>query len=729
MTQTIHGKIRILFAIELLILLIVTALAVYKQNHPVTITPDPDGLSAGNPAFSGLDLSPGSYSLIINYNTDNDIYFTITGNDGSADIRSSYGFLRYQYDNINFRFRTHDRLSSLSVNTDLSDGLTISSILLTDNCDNLIRLLIILIAVFIIADYLIWLFAQTDKDNIGRTILTISALAGITIAASMPLFIPGILMGHDIAIHLQRIESIYQDLLRGAFPVRIDSSALRNYGYPISVYYGDILLYPAALLRMAHFDITETWKIYFFSMNAATAIITYICSDKIFHDRVTALTLACAYTTVPYRLGNLYARSAVGEFSAMTFYPVIALAVYKIYTEEIDAVRSRRYSGILALSLSCVICTHILSSEMIVFTLLIIAVVLFKKTFRRDILLTLIKAAIKTLLISAFFIVPFIDYYISTPTLISEIVSGQVPQIQSEGLKLTDFFSLPLTQDSCYSSPGIVFTLTLIAGIIILLSEFKNRNKKAPLTGFLVFISLLITVMSTRYFPWDLLGVTHAGRIMGQIQFPWRFISILAILLTILLGRIMTDCSKEKHGNHTPIIVSCVVCAASILACALITFVCAKNLSAMTPINNCDLDSEAVGSGEYVLSGANIWFREINDKLLSDSHTGTVIEYMQDGTGIILQCKTDDTARDVLIPKYNYKGYRAYDKDKNRLKISDGSNRLVSVTLPASYEGPVYIKYEEPFYWRLAEIISLISLIIVVGQFFCICPSVYRHKS
>ena len=131
----------------------------------------------------------------------------------------------------------------------------------------------------------------------------------------------------------------------------------------------------------------------------------------------------------------------------------------------------------------------------------------------------------------------------------------------------------------------------------------------------------------------------------------------------------------------------------------------------MTPINNCDLDSEAVGSGEYVLSGANIWFREINDKLISEANNGIVTDHRISGTGLTLNCTASDTPVDILVPKYNYKGYRIYNGTGEEYPLINGANNLVSFTLPSGYDGPVYIKYREPLYWRLAEIISLITLV------------------
>ncbi len=716
MYKSVFGKIRILLIAELLILLTLILLTVYKHDHLFTINLIPTETDSLTLSYQNLDIKPGSYSLTIDYKAENDIYFSISGTDINSEsaedyIHGRFGFLRYHNDSETLRLRTRHRLNSISINLASRDGLEISSVCLTDNCDDYVRSIVTLIAVFILSDCLIWFFLSQNKDRIRKTLPVIITLTAVTTVASLPLFISGIVSGYDYATHLMRIESIYYDLMSGSFPVRINSIFLRNFGYPFSVYYGDILLYPAALLRMAHFDITEVWKIYFFTMNGATAAITYICTKRLFKDSWLSLVLSCAYTAAPFRLASLYARGTIGEFSAMTFLPLIALMIYLIYTQELTKEKSRKYSTGLAFTMSLLICTHLLSTEMVIFTLLIISLILFKKTFSKSVFLTLASSALKTVLLSSFFIIPFIDYYISTPTLISEIIRNEAPAIQEYGITLSDFFSLPLSQRASYSSPGIILTVTLIIGSILLFTRNTNISKDNLIfLRIIIPISILFSIMSTRYFPWNFLGLhSRLGKLIGQIQFPFRFISILSILLMLALGLILKNLQTKQIR-----LIGYIIFSVSAITSILILSVSYREVKTTAPRNTCELDSETIGSGEYVLSGSNVWYREINDTLLSDANSGIVTDYTPYGTGIILQCSIPDTPHDILIPKYNYKGYRIYDKDGNRLSFMDGANKLISCTLPAGYKGPIYVRFTEPRYWRLAELISLMTVIYLI---------------
>ena len=66
------------------------------------------------------------------------------------------------------------------------------------------------------------------------------------------------------------------------------------------------------------------------------------------------------------------------------------------------------------------------------------------------------------------------------------------------------------------------------------------------------------------------------------------------------------------------------------------------------------------------------------------------------------------------MPRFAYPYFVATDQYKNRLKTICGHNNKVTVLFDKEYEGEVYIDFIEPWYWRIAELISLVSIIIIV---------------
>ena len=190
----------------------------------------------------------------------------------------------------------------------------------------------------------------------------IGSILGITISASLLLFMPGITLGHDLLFHLLRIAGISDELAQGHFPVRLQSVWMDGYGYPVSIYYGDLLLYFPAVLHLLGLKLTDAYELYLLFINFATALVSFICFKRIFKNRDFGLILSLVYTTAPYRLVDVFVRSAVGEYTAFLFFPLIALAFYEMYFDAEDNILKN--SIILAFGMTGLIITHILSTEM-----------------------------------------------------------------------------------------------------------------------------------------------------------------------------------------------------------------------------------------------------------------------------------------------------------------------------------------------------------------------------
>ncbi|MCR4658437.1 MAG: hypothetical protein K5770_19740, partial [Lachnospiraceae bacterium] len=66
------------------------------------------------------------------------------------------------------------------------------------------------------------------------------------------------------------------------------------------------------------------------------------------------------------------------------------------------------------------------------------------------------------------------------------------------------------------------------------------------------------------------------------------------------------------------------------------------------------------------------------------------------------------------VPVFAYKGFEALT-DEGKLDIGFGQNDRIRVSVPPGFSGDIHIRFREPFYWRLAEIISAVSWILFAG--------------
>ncbi len=719
----------IIIIVQVSLLLALSLAAVYVNRHPRIITVDPVTCISDYAVYNGQEyyfdenivpaeswtdvlttdnifLRSGGYTLYIEYETLADKMFALyDGTTTNAYLRNDTGYLRSENNIEMFKFRTVTDLDSFRICFKYQPYgfLKIRSISIASNNDFYKKGIFILFLLFLFLD-----LCYIKREALYKDRSVFLGLAGIVFITSLPLMLPSIADGHDIVFALLRIEGDYLELKSGSFPVRLESFCLRGYGYPISIYYGDIFLYFPAFLRMLGYSVVNAWKSYILFINILTAFLSYYSFSKMSGSKRNALILACAYSVSPYRLSNLYVRAACGEFTAMTFYPVIAMSLYKIYTEELTSEKIRKYSTCLAFGISAVLCSHILSTEMLAYTLVLLAIILLKRTLSHGIFRTLTLSLAKTLLLSAYFLIPFLDYYITMPSAISETVSGSTRVLQYMGSYIPDYFSL---DHYIYAEGRVPFTpgLILIIGFIIALSTFF-LNKSTGIIRFFTLMSFILLFVSSNLFPWDRLAArTSIGRILAQIQLPTRFIGLATIFLTCLLGQLLENGILKKHIS----LCMYTVFVFSLISTSLFTDNYERGRNIIPYTNTSSLDTLDVGGGEYVRAGTDLYADYTG--MIHDNNNGYVYDMTKNGTSITMTCtNTSGTDHEIIVPRYNYKYYHIYDDNGQEYSIKDGINNLITFTLPAGYQGNVYLKYIEPWYWRLAELTSFVSLLLLI---------------
>lgn len=537
----------------------------------------------------------------------------------------------------------------------------------------------------------------------------IGAIFGITIAASLLTFMPGITLGHDLFFHLLRIDGIADELSQGHFPVRLQSIWLDDYGSPVSIFYGDLLLYFPAILHLFGLGLTKAYELYLFFVNFATAILSFICFKQIFKNRNIALTLSLVYTTASYRLVDIFVRSSVGEYTSFLFFPLVALAFYRIYFSKTDTILKNTI--ILSFGMSGLILTHILSTEMTVLVLGFLCLIFCKKTFSKKVLLTLISSVFLTFLLCAYFIVPFMDYFLNVPVYIT---NSDRWLLQPGGVyfsQLFAFFQTPFggdTQDvygRMLFSPGIALMAGLVFSVIYLI-YYKRDNQLI----ILLFLSCFTIFLSSNLFPWDLLSVKKIGKLISQIQFSWRWLGFVAFFMTLLLGRLLILSEQDFFKTvFMQRIVQIVVISMVLLQSFTFTSDYIDGASNYVAEDYTVFGSVQVGNQEYVRVGTDIDKR--SGEIVSDN---VIISDLSRNKNNFSFHAVSTAEGFIELPLFNYKGYQAISDSGTKMNITDGENNVVRINIPAMFDGNIEVHFVEPFLWRISEIISLLTILIVI---------------
>lgn len=641
-----------------------------------------------------IELKKGAYRVKIAYHCDEDqICLESAGFGKDSLLKSGKVILSKNRNEVSYEFEAKENIENfeLIVQYNGVGNLQITDISITRTASGLIRVFSIALGMFICLDLCLLL-----SDKITGHKNTLAALLGIVVITSLPLFIHGIGRGHDILFHLMRIEGIAQELKLGHVPVKLSSLWMDGFGYPASVYYGDLLLYVPAMMRLLGFSVTEAYKFYVVMVNAATAAITYRCMSGIFCNKRIALLACMAYCTSCYRLVCIYIRAAVGEYSAMMFLPVVALAVYKIYTDDVaDGKAYRKNALYLAIGMSGLISTHVLSVEMTVFLLIVVCLSLAKLTFRRITLKVYCIAAALTCVWSAYFVIPCLDYYMNVPTKISH--NSEV-LIQERAPSVNDYFSFFIKETQL--TPGLVLMAALIAGIGLWIGHKANKMMKL-----LIVYSCFTLYVASNLFPWDHLVWNYKlGVLLAQVQIPWRYLGIAVVFLVLLLGNIMQQIWVTEEAGFP------YEKAVWIIGCFMV-FLFNGNYGVNVDFNyyydGAEISTYSLVGGEYVREGTDV--SAITPSIDSKNMSEVSILSRQ-GSSLELRCVAEDDGF-VRVPMFHYKGYHAMDENGEEYPISDGANNQIRIEIPAGFDGTIRVAYKEPWYWRIAEIVSLISIL------------------
>ena len=535
-----------------------------------------------------------------------------------------------------------------------------------------------------------------------------------TVVVSMPLFFHGIEghFGQDLGFHLNRIEGLYMALKAGEFPVKMESYWMNGYGYPVSIYYGDLWLYFPAFLRILGVPVIGAYKSYIFVINGLTLFTTYLLTKEVTHDEKIAICASIVYTFSYYRLVNVYIRAAVGEYTAMMFFPVIALALYRMYANKEENVFQNAF--LLATGMTGVMSAHLLSAEIVAIVMTCVAILFIRKTLSKNMIFTYILAVIESILFNLYFLISFFDCYRNVNVNINGI-SEKSREIQTAGVtfkKLFSFFEIPygnvVWKEQIGLNIGPVLMVCIGIGCVLCI---LRKIKKGELMMLIMAIATLFA--STRYFPWDKIrNVKYIGNILAQIQFPWRYLGV-ATLFSMLLFLFLMLRVPPKY-------VAMVVCVLMIISAGMMMYFTKdynRYAEYKTFQQTKDLDSYDMGFCEYLRTGTN---REKFTNTIENSEGVLYADVVErQGNAMTVQVQVAETGGYIELPIINFKGYECVDENDNPLPIVDGANNLIRISFADEYRGDIYINYVQPMYWCLAEWISLFAyLAFLAGQIY-----------
>lgn len=597
------------------------------------------------------------------------------------------------------------------------------------------RIGVLLLESIVIVLYLIWRYVIKGWNSKRK--LELFFIVGMIFFASLPMMTGHALVhtGHDYDFHLGRIASIANEIRYGHIPALYQSDALNGYGYASLLMYGNLFLYFPAFCHFLGLPLTCAYKFYVIIINAATVGIAYYSFSRIFRDKIWSILCVVLYVLAAYRITNIYIRTAVGEYTAMAFFPLVFYGLYRLYEEK----QKIRYVDCipLILGMSGIIQSHILSAEILALFIVLFGLAHFKASLRR--VIPIIQSITSVLILNLFFIVPFLDIY----AMDLQVKASESADLADRALTFAEAFNIFMPESgkaypwTTQARMSLTIGTPLIIGFFLFIIVFiyrktwvKNEEEKVKFKWVreLFAYTCLSLWMASQCFPWKDFGGKNymIVKAFTSIQFPWRFLSIATLLMVpvtvysckIIIQNICTIGFKTKGTR----VAFTVLVAINIMIIGHFF----TDFMYVTPMDQtlC-ISSNISADGLYLLEGP---FNKENIEVCSSSIQTTV---RRAGTDVhnakYYEVISNPEQAEIYLPVayYNYLTIQDIDT-KEYFKTLVGKESRLAFVAPAGYTGKVVVDYQFFTSWKICYLLSIAFGIGMI--FYVIIQKRYHYR-
>lgn len=669
---------------------------------------------------AGMKMSAGVYRVNVKSSMDTTelLGVTVCNNRGYTDSLLDNSIIVFGgNDDCNFDFFLTD--TAYGVYLDIDYGKTdlsqIQEISIWKTRGGNRILLFITLLFFTGIDAVLYFRSLCIKGLISRKgQIVIISLVGLTLLQYVPYYNNSMIFQVDIPYHILRIESLANAIKTGeAFPYRITSYWLSGHGYASSLFYGDLFLMFPTLLRVMGFSIMTAYKIFMFVVMGLTCVITYVSFQRCVRNEYAALLGTMAYVLAPYRFNNFYIRSAVGEYLAMSFIPMVFCGFYLLCTEDIMTAEYKKYKWWIIFGMSAILECHLLTTEMVAICLAALCLLLIRKVLRKQTFIQMLEATGIVLLWNSWFYIPMLYMMNADVYRLQRIISRDL----GDGMELAS--ALVFWQNGRRIDPmgnlngrdpfsvGSVILL-FVLGYIVYGATKKMKTDKTGVI--LTAFCLLAIFMNSKVFPWDKLqNIPLLGMVVSSIQFPFRWIGISILFGAALVAYEAADLMRKKilYGN---------LAIAGVLLVGIVGTSYQLSQIVMTDYKvqlytAANMGTSALICGEYLLTDEPEAEFTYHDPIAEDPLTWN--QYEKRGTNIEIHVE-NPTDKSLLLelPLQGYKGYQAVDEKGKEVMISEerGAHGDLKLIIPAAYSGNISVSYVGFPIFRVAEGITVISI-------------------
>ena len=520
----------------------------------------------------------------------------------------------------------------------------------------------------------------------------------------------GVLLGtklmQDTSYHLMRLQSVYDGLLGGQFPVRIDPNTLNGYGYASPLFYPDLFLYLPACWMLLGMDLGMAYCCFLLLLSFGGTFFFYLFARKICKTPFFAVVAAGLYLSGNYTYSVFFYMNAVGQASAACFSPLLLSGIYNMLKEDFSK------PWLILLGVLGITFSHTISLFLWGLALVAIVLVFYRRCLLRPVWWKKVLSMIVLYIgISSAYFFPMAEQYATTD--FYQSVSPWAKLSNQATYLFALFFrgeDVPLTSRVVEYSIGIIVPVSFLLRFLV---RKRPENKKRLFYVDAMMVAVILSqLMASSLFPWKLFENT----IFNVIQFPSRILMLTAPLSALSVALILEELSLSP--KRFPVrAVACAVSAVLLLGGAI------YDLIFLPPEGKTDLNVESlysyVGGGEwypvyedcygtdgkgnsivYVASTSDSWVRTSGGKKVA-------FEREENSLSIRFEATAGETYR---IPLLYYLGYAAVDEQGREQSV--GPNGYGRMEVTAQSDGMITVFYRGTVLQTVSYVISPLFLLL-----------------
>lgn len=353
----------------------------------------------------------------------------------------------------------------------------------------------------------------------------------ITYPGYAALLHPGMLTSHDGEGHIIRMFEFNKALNDGNFPVRWSKRLNWGLGYPYFNFNYPLTYYLTYILSKLGLDLPTTFKLLLLLSFPLGGFFTFLWLKQHF-PKIVSLIGGLFYTLIPYHFLNVYVRGNLAEVLAQTLVPLGFYLVNLLYQKT-----NLTMSLWLSLSLAAVILLHNITALLFLPIIFLYGILL---GLERGFVKFLIISYVFSFLITCFFWLPAIyaKQFITIDLTFPLYYPKNFPTLNELIYSPWGFGGSKVGVGQMSSQIGLVHLLMFVVSAAMGILGFKQLTQKKLSVFFLGLSGIAFLMMLSFSKPvWDI------AKPLQYLQFPWRLLSVLSLTISFLAAGVIASLS------------------------------------------------------------------------------------------------------------------------------------------------------------------------------------------